>query len=82
MIYPRQINAPNKLHPEMNTSVLGQFSTRSYFYLYHFIGGNVPPHSAAVKEPEIQNGTGRVSAEHHPQLGQRVQEMARQLWTG
>lgn len=45
-------------------------------------GGYIPPHSTTVRELEIQNSAGRVSAEHYPQLGQRVQEMAEQLGTG
>lgn len=41
-----------------------------------FTGGDVPAHGAAVGEPEFQDGAGRVSTQHHPQLGQRVQEVA------
>lgn len=54
----------------------------SYSQLCYFIGGNVPPHGAAVRESEIQNGAGRLSTEYYPQLGRRVQEMARQHGRG
>ena len=55
-----------------------------YFFVFFFVftGGSVPPHGAAVKEPEVQNGAGRLSTEHHPQLDQRVHEMAEQHGTG
>lgn len=53
-----------------------------YLFIYFFTGGSVPPHGAAVREPEVQNSAGRLSTEHHPQLGQRVLEMAEQHGTG
>lgn len=59
-------------------SVLSAF----IIHVCHFLGGNIPPHGAAVREPEVQNSTGHMSSEHHPQLGQRVQEMARKNGKG
>lgn len=35
-------------------------------------GGCLPAHGAVVREPEIQNGAGHLSAEYNSQLGQRV----------
>lgn len=37
-----------------------------------FLGRDVPPHSASVSEPEIQNGPGRLSAKYDPQLDLRI----------
>lgn len=54
------------------------------FLCFHVVvtGGYIPPHCTTVRELEVQNSAGRVSAEHYPQLGQRVHEMAEQLGTG
>lgn len=39
-------------------------------------GGDILPHRAAVRQPDVQDGAGRLSTQHGPQLGSRVQEVA------
>lgn len=48
------------------------FPSTTFLLSFPLAGGDILPHRAAVGQPDVQNGAGRLSTEHGSQLGLRV----------
>lgn len=89
-IHPKTINKFHSLHMDGYINgrcfppvpvIIFRLSNHGQNICSTFSGNYFPPHGAAVKEPELQHCSGRVSPQHCSQLDQRVQEMAEQHGT-